>query len=102
MAGSGLDLASFWRESSEAIAAVVPYYLAPCWFTLDPASLLATSHFQEGLPHIPQEWLAAEYYGDDFNKMADVARSGRGLATLHEATGGNPTLSARYRDGIVP
>jgi hypothetical protein len=34
----------FWREAGDAIAGVVPHYLAPCWFTLDPASLLVTSH----------------------------------------------------------
>ncbi|MGH9166249.1 MAG: LuxR C-terminal-related transcriptional regulator [Acidimicrobiia bacterium] len=101
LAGQGLDLVTFWRECSEAIAPAVPHYLAPCWFTLDPASLLVTSHFQEGLPEIPHEWLAQEYYGDDFNKMADVARSERGVATLHEATGGDPNRSPRYQRGIV-
>lgn len=102
LAGAGLDLASFWRECTEPIAAAVPHYLAPCWFTLDPASLLVTSHFQEGLPEIPHEWLAMEYYQDDFNKMADVARSERGVATLHEATGGDPRRSPRYEEAIVP
>jgi DNA-binding CsgD family transcriptional regulator len=101
LAGQGLDLVTFWRECSEAIAPAVPHYLAPCWFTLDPASLLVTSHFEEGLPEIPHEWLAQEYYGDDFNKMADVARSERGVATLHEATGGDPNRSPRYQRVIV-
>jgi DNA-binding CsgD family transcriptional regulator len=102
LAGAGLDLATFWRECTEPIATAVPHYLAPCWFTLDPASLLVTSHFQEGLPEIPHEWLAMEYYEDDFNKMADVARSERGVATLHEATGGDPRRSPRYEQAIVP
>lgn len=102
LAGAGLDLASFWRECTEPIATAVPHYLAPCWFTLDPASLLVTSHFQEGLPEIPHEWLAMEYYQDDFNKMADVARSERGVATLHEATDGDPRRSPRYEEAIVP
>jgi hypothetical protein len=75
LAGRGHDLVTFWRESSEAIGAAVPFYLMPCLFTLDPASLLVTSHYQDGLPEIPHEWLAEEYYEDDFNKMADVARS---------------------------
>ena len=100
LGAAGHDV-TFWRESSEAIASVVPHYLGPCWFTLDPASLLVTSHFQEGLPEIPPEWLAAEYYEDDFNKMADVARSTRGVATLHEATGGDPNRSPRYQQAIV-
>jgi len=102
LAGQGLDLVSFWREATDAVATAVPHYLAPCWFTLDPASLLATSHYQDGLPEIPPEWLAEEYYEDDFNKMADVARSERGVATLHEATGGDPSASLRYRTSMQP
>lgn len=102
LAGAGLDLAAFWRECTEPIAMAVPHYLAPCWFTLDPASLLVTSHFQEGLPEIPHEWLAMEYYEDDFNKMADVARSEAGVATLHDATGGDPKRSPRHELAIVP
>lgn len=98
----GLDLITFWRESSEILAQAVPHYMTPCWFTLDPASLLVTSHFQEGLPEIPSDWLAAEYYQDDFNKMADVARSETGVATLFDATGGKPDRSARYREQMVP
>jgi DNA-binding CsgD family transcriptional regulator len=102
LAGQGHDLVTFWRESTAAIASAVPFYLTPCFFTMDPASLLVTSHYQDGLPEIPHEWLAEEYYEDDFNKMADVARSERGLATLHEATGGVPSRSPRYRTGMQP
>jgi hypothetical protein len=92
---------TFWRESSEAVASAVPYYGTPCWYTLDPASLLVTSHFQEGMPEIPNEWLAQEYYEDDVNKLTDVARSERGISTLHEATGGDPTQSPRWHRNIA-
>jgi hypothetical protein len=71
--------------------------LVACCYTLDPASLLITSHFQAGLAEFPVEWLGAEYYGDDVNKLADVARSDTGISTLHEATGGDPTGSPRWR-----
>src|SRR5688572_23115705 len=101
LAGQGLDLITFWRESSEAVASAVPYYWTPCWYTLDPASLLVTSHFHEGMPEIPHEWLAQEYYGDDVNKLADVARSEHGISTLHEATGGDPTSSPRWHQNIA-
>jgi hypothetical protein len=40
------DLVSFWTL---------------CWYTLDPASLLITSHFHEGLPEFPAEWLVNEW-----------------------------------------
>ncbi|WP_410793966.1 LuxR C-terminal-related transcriptional regulator [Kribbella sp. C-35] len=97
----GLDLVTLWRESADAICSAVPYYQAPCWYTLDPASLLVTSHFNEGMPELPYEWLAQEYYEDDVNKLADVARSARGISTLHEATGGNPAASPRWHQNMT-
>jgi DNA-binding CsgD family transcriptional regulator len=102
LAGQGLDLVTFWRESSDVVATAVPHYMSPCWFTLDPASLLATSHYQDGLPEIPPEWLAHEYYEDDFHKMADVARSERGVSTLYEATGGDPSRSPAWNAYLRP
>lgn len=102
LAGRGHDLVTFWHEATEPIASAVPFYATPCFYTLDPASLLATSHYHDGLPEIPQEWLALEYYEDDYNKMADVARSDRGVATLHEATDGDVTRSAKYRLSMEP
>ena len=96
LAGAGLDLPTFWRETTDVLARVVPHYLSPCWFTLDPASLLITSHFQEELDEMPSEWFALEYYEDDFHSMTGVARSERGLSTLHEATAGDPSRSARW------
>jgi DNA-binding CsgD family transcriptional regulator len=97
LAGRGLDLPTFWRESSEAVASAVPHYLTPCWFTLDPASLLITSHYADRLPEIPPEWLAHEYFGEDVHSMAGVARSERGVSTLHEASGGDPTRSKSWQ-----
>jgi DNA-binding CsgD family transcriptional regulator len=96
LAGGGLDLVRFWRASTEVLASAVPNDGAPCWFTLDPASLLVTSHFDEGVPELPPQWMLHEYYQDDVNKLADVARSQRGISTLHEATGGDPTSSPRW------
>jgi DNA-binding CsgD family transcriptional regulator len=102
LSSHGHDLVTFWREATEVIATAVPFYATPCFYTLDPASLLATSHYHDGLPEIPQEWLALEYYQDDYNKMADIARSERGVGTLHEATGGDVTKSAKYRLTMEP
>jgi DNA-binding CsgD family transcriptional regulator len=96
LAGGCGDLVTFWRESSEALGRAVPYYWTPCWYTLDPASLLVTSHFHEGMLEIPDEWLADESYADDVNKLVDVARSERGISTLHEATNGDPSSSPRW------
>ena len=85
---------TFWCEARDAIASAVPYYITPCWFTLDPTSLLVTSHHDHGhLGEFPAEWLAQEYYEDDFDlhSLVDVARSKAGISTLHKATGGDPS-----------
>jgi DNA-binding CsgD family transcriptional regulator len=102
LAGEGHDLVTFWRRCSEPIASVVPHYISPCWHTLDPASLLVTSHFQAEIPVLPAEWLAHEYYEDDFQKMVDVVRSERGYSTLFEATGGDPSRSLGWVRYIQP
>lgn len=91
------DLASFWRSCTEVISTVVPHYWTPCFFTLDPASLLITSHFHEGLDEFPADMLAHEYYGEDVHKLSDIVRSAAGVSTIHEATGGDPSTSPRWR-----
>jgi DNA-binding CsgD family transcriptional regulator len=97
LASTCLDLVTLWQEASEIIAPVVPHYMGACWYTLDPASLLITSHFNQFMPELPPEWLALEYYEDDVNKLADVARSPTGSSTLHDATGGDPSSSPRWQ-----
>jgi hypothetical protein len=49
---------------------------------------------------LPPDTLALEYYADDVNKLADVARSESGASTLHEATGGDPSASPRWQANI--
>ena len=100
LAGGCSDLVTFWRESSEALARAVPYYWTPCWYTLDPASLLMTSHFNPAMPELPREWMELEYYEDDVHDIAKVARSEAGISTLHEATGGDPSSSPRWQANI--
>jgi DNA-binding CsgD family transcriptional regulator len=100
MSGQAGDLVGFWEEAAEVIGGVVPYYWTPCWYTLDPASLLITSHYHNGMSEFPAQWLAEEYYGDDVNLLSDVALSPEGLSTLHEATGGDPSASPRWRRNL--
>jgi DNA-binding CsgD family transcriptional regulator len=97
LAGQSNDLVSFWREATTVLTTAVPHGWAPCWYTMDPASLLITSHFQDGMAEFPSEWLSYEYYEDDVNQLATVARSGGGISTLHEATGGDPSRSPRWQ-----
>lgn len=96
LAAEPKDLVTLWQESTDVLAHAVPYYWTPCWYTLDPASLLITSHFHHGMAEFPPEWLTAEYCEDDVNKLVDVSRSESGISTLHEATNGDPSTSPRW------
>jgi DNA-binding CsgD family transcriptional regulator len=102
LARSGLDVAAFWQECNEVLGTAVPHYMAPCWFTFDPVSLLITSHYDPVIPEISAEFLAHEYRDDDVLKMASVARSGTGVATIHEATDGDPSRSPGWRAFVQP
>ncbi len=73
-----------------------------CWFTLDPASLLATSHYQAEIPGLPSEWLLHEYGEGDVHTMAGVARSASGASTPLEASGGDPSRSRAWREFLRP
>ncbi len=97
----GHDLATLWRETSEVLAPVVPHYRGACFYTLDPASLLITSHFNDAMPELPLDWVAMEYYEDDVNQLVDIARSAPGYSTLHEATGGDPRRSPRWHANMA-
>jgi DNA-binding CsgD family transcriptional regulator len=95
------DLVSLWNETTEVLQRVVPHFWTPCFYTLDPSSLLMTSHFHLGLAEFPGEWLAAEYYADDVHQLTDVARSTSGISTLYEATGGDPSSSPRWHRNMA-
>ncbi|MFH5231026.1 helix-turn-helix transcriptional regulator [Antrihabitans spumae] len=101
LAAQGLDVAAFWRECSDVLATAVPNYMAPCWLTLDPQSLLVTSHFDPAVPEISADYLAHEYQRDDVWKMADIARSDLRTATVHEITGGRPEISECWRNFVA-
>ena len=50
---------------------------------------------------LPDEWCQPtwdyEFLVPDFVKFADIARSGRAVADIHDATGGRPERSPRFR-----
>jgi DNA-binding CsgD family transcriptional regulator len=96
LARRGYDLVTFWQECTDALQGAIPHYDKPCWYTLDPASLLITSHYHDGLPEFPAELLSHEYYGDDVHEISDIARSESGISTLYEATGGDPSSSPTW------
>jgi len=96
-----LDLVTFWRESTPVLASGLEHDGPGCWYTFDPASLLVTSHFHEGMAEFPADWLAKEYYGEEVNSLPDVARSESGISTLYEATNGDPSSTPRWHRNMT-
>src|SRR5215204_5851740 len=98
----GSDLVTMWRDVAEIIAPLVPHVMGPCCFTLDPASLLMTSHFNPAMYYeLPEAMLRDEYLLEDVHDMASVARSPSGISTLHDATGGDPSRSPRWQANMT-
>jgi DNA-binding CsgD family transcriptional regulator len=97
----GHDVVTLWREVSEVIAPLVPSYMGPCCYTLDPASLLITSHFNPAMYYaLPQEMLESEYLEEEPHDLSSVARSPSGVSTLHEAAGDDLHASTRWRQNM--
>ncbi|MFC6287253.1 LuxR C-terminal-related transcriptional regulator [Nocardioides sp. GCM10027113] len=94
------DLTTLWSGVTEVLADTVPFYWTPCYYTLDPASLLITSHFHEGLAEFPAEWLQHEYDGRDVHSLAEVVASPTGVSTLHGVTGGDPSHTRRWQQNM--
>ena len=95
-----VDVVDLWRSTTTVLQEVLPHYWSPCWYTLDPESLLITSHHNEEMAEFPPEWLTAEYVADDVNQLAAVALSDSGISTLHDATGGHPERSERWHENM--
>jgi DNA-binding CsgD family transcriptional regulator len=96
---SGTEVPEFFDEAGRLLQRVVPFE-GFCSLTLDPATLLPTSHLThnsmrpEDIPRLAEN----EYLHEDFNKFAVLARSPRPAGTLSEATEGMLDRSARYRE----
>lgn len=104
LARQGLDVASFLDEAGRAVVAAVPADTdsTPLWYTLDPASQLITSMIGPACELSVDDVLRFEYLDEDFNKAAEVLRHPRGVQTLHEVTGGDPSRSPIYCDYMRP
>jgi DNA-binding CsgD family transcriptional regulator len=97
----GLDVAAFWRECDQVIAPIVPVLLRPCWFTMDPASLIVTSHYDAAI-QLPPDYLTYEYSQDDAMNLSRLVRSPSGTSTIHDATGGDPSRSEGWQRFVQP
>jgi len=71
--------------------------------TVDPATLLFTGSLIEGIPEaVTPAFVANEFLHDDANKFARLAGGDPAVRSLHDATGGNLSTSARYREILAP
>jgi hypothetical protein len=68
------------------------------WLRASRASLHAWSRNAGSDP----AWLAHEYFDDNVNKLADVARSERGILTLHEAPLAETACTRGSQGGTTP
>ena len=74
-----------------------------CFPTADPATLMITGNVGQGLPaEAAPRFFEIEYSVEDFNKFADLARRQSPVASLREATGGDPSRSPRWREVFHP
>jgi DNA-binding CsgD family transcriptional regulator len=98
----GLPLDAFFEEADRTLADLLPFD-SSCWLSLDPATLLPTSHFTRelGSDHL-MELAANEFLEDDVNKFADLARKAQPVGILSQATGGDLARSARYVRVLAP
>ena len=84
----GLDKDAFCRSVGERLARVVQFD-GSCWHTIDPATLLITSHLTENIPDVDFPLLAwNEYVADDVNRFASLARGRRHVGDVARRDGG--------------
>src|SRR4051794_14772853 len=99
LADAGLPAQELLEQAGRRIAQVVPsdgYFLA----ATDPQTTLCIGPgIVQGLPEdMCQPTWDYEFLVPDYLKFTDIANSGRAVADLHEATGGRPERSARWRE----
>ena len=91
-----LDLSAYFDAADRLLARYVPFE-ASCWLSLDPETLLPTSHFSREYGVGDMLTLVKnEYLEDDFNKFAGLARSARPVGILSRSARGDLTRSHRH------
>ena len=102
LAHQALDLAEYFQAVEVAVRRLVPFDAA-CWLSLDPATLLPTSHVSRlyGSTHF-MALVANEYLEEDVNKFAVLAGAARPAVTMSASTGGDLRCSARYVKILAP
>jgi DNA-binding CsgD family transcriptional regulator len=99
---AGLDSRALRQSVLGRLRKVIPIDAFWC-ATVDPATLLFTGSLIEGVPEsVTPAFLANEFLHDDANKFARLAGGDPAVRSLHDATGGDLSISARYREILAP
>lgn len=99
LAGAGLPAQDLLVEASRRIDRIVPS--DGCFLgATDPqtALLIGAGIVRDLPPEMCAPTWDYEFQVPDYLKFVDIAASGRALADLHDATGGRPERSARWRE----
>ena len=101
--GSARTLPEVFAGAAAGLTRVVPVDEF-CLNSLDPATLQESFayHTLRPEPDLLTRFFEIEVGGQDVNAVPALARDPVGAATLHQATGGEPARSARYRDVLRP
>src|SRR3954452_924726 len=99
LAGSGLTAQELLKAADQQIDRVVPSDGSFLGATDPETTLCIGAGVVRDLPadQCQPTW-DYEFLVPDYLKFADIAQSERRVADLHEATGGRPERSARWRD----
>ncbi len=99
----GLDVAGFFDEAGRIVRKAVPFD-GFCSMTVDPATMLLTSHIAHDSvrPEDVAGLARNEFLEEDVNKFAALARAPRPAGVLTDATGNVPERSPRYREILRP
>jgi DNA-binding CsgD family transcriptional regulator len=97
----GLDTQTWCRAADGLLGRLVGFD-GSCWHTIDPATVLITSHLTLNLPSRFPLLAANEYLADDVNKFADLATAPHPVGVLSQATDGQPQRSLRWQEMLRP
>ena len=97
---AGLDTLTLRIEIMKRLRLVIPIDLA-FFTTADPATLLFTGAVNELASATPQ-FIENEFFQEDVNKFAWMARSNTPVVNLMQSTQGELERSQRYREILAP
>jgi len=99
---AGLDSRALRLAVLGRLRKVIPIDAFWC-ATVDPATLLFTGSLIEGIPEaVTPAFVANEFLHNDANKFVRLATDESAVRSLHDATGGDLSTSARYREILAP